>query len=289
MAVTLFDLVWKTLVELGVSRSGTATGGTTSTLIDTNGLKLVDNDYYNEGTVLILKTTDGGAPEKEFSVVSNFANQTSTVSLQDALSAVVGAGDTYGIANRRYPLYRVRQKINSILYLDGYIPGEDTSLLMVSGQTEYDLPVGASRDLRQVYLLSSNDDGDRKPIPVVNYRIQRTATGTQDKLILAYELPAGYYLWLRYAEQHAELRDADDELDPAIHPDRVVYPAAAELLREFRDRTRLRHLDSSISNMELKAETAKELHPLPALPPKQSRVGIVSRSLEIGTTYVRRG
>lgn len=53
MANTLFDLVWRCMVELGTARTGTATGGSETTLIDTNGLKLVDNDYFNEGSLFI--------------------------------------------------------------------------------------------------------------------------------------------------------------------------------------------------------------------------------------------
>jgi hypothetical protein len=152
----------------------------------------------------------------------------------------------------------------------------------VNNQREYNLPAAASLDLRQVYLLTDSTTGSRKPVPVLNWEIEKTATGTEDKLVLAYDLPGGYNLWLRYAKQHAELRDADDELDPAIHPDRLVAVAAAELLREFRDRTRLRHLDSTIEYLDGKAQRMVDRHPLPTIPQKQRKVMRISRTLKMG-------
>lgn len=291
MAIYLFDLIWKTLVELGVTRTGTATGGTTTTLIDTNGLKLTENNYYNEGTLFILKDSAGGgaAPEGEFSMVKDFTQTDKTLTVYDAFTVAPASGDVYGVANRRYPLHLIIEKLNNALYLDGYIPGEDTSITIVSGQSEYTLPAEASRDLRQVLFNSNqNDSDDNKWITVVNYDIQKTATGTADKLLLSYDLPVGSTLWLRYAKQHAEIRDTTDELDQAIHPDRLVYPVAAELLRWYRDRTRLRHLDASIDFLDMKAQKAKDQHPLPMLPAKQAKITRFNRTFEMGSVYYRR-
>lgn len=271
MAIELFDLVWKVVVELGTAKTGKATGGSTTTLIDTNALRLVENDYYNEGTLFILKA-GSAAPEKEFSKIKDFTQTSKTVEVYDALTAAPASGDTYGIANRRFPLYLVVEKINNALYMDGYIPGEDQSITTVAGQTEYTLPVGASRDLRQV-LVQTNDDSDMNLwTQVVNFDVQKTATGTQDVLVLAYELEAGRTLWLRYAKQHDELRIAGADLDEVIHPDRVVYAACAELLRWYRDKTRLRHLSDTINYLDAKATRAKDLHPLPVLPPRSAKI-----------------
>jgi hypothetical protein len=291
MAIYLFDLAWRVLVELGTARTGVATGGTTTTIIDTNGLKLIDDDYYNGGTAFILKDAGGesAAPENEFSKISNFANETATIALQDALTVSPAVGDTYGVANQRFPLFRIIQRINSALFMDGYIPGEDkTTITTAANQREYDLPAEASRDLREVFWLSNTDSDRTEPIPVVNWGIQKTAIGTADKLVLDYDLPSGYKLWIRYARQHPELRDASDELDQAIHPDRIVYGASAELLREYRDRTRLRNLGDTIEYLGLKAQRAKEMHPLPTLPSRQAKILRVSRTLEIGSRFYTR-
>jgi hypothetical protein len=290
MPITLFDLVWKTVVELGTAKTGLATGGTTTTLIDTDALRLVENDYFNEGTLFILKDQAGagGAPEGEFSKIKDFTQTSKTVTVYDAFTVAPASGDTYGIANRRFPLFLIMEKINNALYMDGYIPGEDTSLTTVAGQTEYTMPAGASRDLRQV-LVQTNEDSDMNDwTPVVNFDIKKTATGSGDLLVLSYELVAGRSLWLRYAKQHDRLDVATDELDESIHPDRIVYPAAAELLRWYRDKTRLRHLSDTIEHLDIKAARAKDLHPLPQLPPRSAKVMRFNRTLEIGNVYYRK-
>jgi hypothetical protein len=290
MTIQLFDLVWKTLVTLGTAKTGKATGGTTTTLIDTNALRLTENDYFNEGTLLILKDQAGAgaAPEKEFSRIKDFAQTNKTITVYDAFTVAPGSGDTYGVANRRYPLFLMQEMINNALYLEGYIPGEDTSITTVASQTEYTMPSGTSRDLRQV-LVSTNDDSDMNEwTPVVNFDIKKTATGTGDLLVLNYELEAGRTLWLRYAKQHDELTAASSELDEAIHPDRIVFSVAAELLRWYRDKTRLRHLGDTIDYLDLKAQRAKELHPLPQLPPRSAKVMRFNRTFEIGSVYYRK-
>lgn len=290
MTISLFDLVWKCVVELGTAKTGTATGGSTTTLIDTNALRLVENDYFNEGTVFVLKDSAGAsaAPEKEFGKIKDFTQTSKTVTLYDALTAAIAAGDMYGIANRRFPLFLITEKINNALFMDGYIPGEDTSITTVAGQLEYTMPVDASRDLRQVLYAYSDDTDANEWTPVVNFKIKKTATGSGDTLVLAYELPAGQTLWLRYAKQHARLETAAAELDTAIHPDRVVYPACAELLRWYRDKTRLRHLSDTIEHLDLKAQRAKDLHPLPQIPPRSANVMRFNRTFEMGQVSYRR-
>ena len=97
--------------------------------------------------------------------------------------------------------------------MDGYIPGEDVTLTTVANQREYTLPVQVSRDLRQVLIATNQDSNSNNWVPVVNFDVQATPTGTGNTLILNYDLPVGYTLWLRYAKQHGELTGATSELD----------------------------------------------------------------------------
>jgi hypothetical protein len=282
---TLFDLVWKCVVELGIARTGTATGGSTSTLVDTSGLRNVDEDYYEEGSLFILKSTDGAAPQKEFGEIDSFAADTDTVTLFSTVSAAIGAGDVYGVASRRFPLYLLKQKINNELYLGGEIPVDDTSLTTVADTLEYTLPEDiAAQDLRQVLRATSTDANNLRHVPVLNWDVQWSDTGTTSVLRLENELDAGYEMMLRYAKPHDELRSASDKLNVAIHPDRIVYQVCADSLRWYRNKTRLRHLDETVELLELKAQRARDRHPLPPLPTRQSKVTRVSRTLRMRGT-----
>lgn len=282
MTDTLFDLTLKVAIELGVVRQGVATGGATNTVIDTNLLASIDEDYFNEGTVWITDTTDDLAPKGEFEIVTDFTATGQILTLQAALTAAPAAGDRYAVAIRRYRLNEIIQQINNALYLDGYIAVDDiTSITTVANQREYTLPQAASLDLRMVEIQTNVVASNNQYKPLYNYAIQRTAGGTADILLLNQEYASGRVIKLTYATQHAALQVATDELNDAIHPDRIVFEAASKAMRNYADRTRLKHLDDTIQLMESWSELAKQRHPLPSLPGRQSKIGIISRSLEI--------
>ena len=273
---TLFDLTLKVAVELGIVRQGVATGGSTNTVIDTGLLATLDDDYYNLGTCWITDTTDDLAPEKEAAVISTFVGSTGTATLRDAITAVA-AGDKYAMAVPRYKLYELQQQLNSALYMDGYIPLIDTTITTVNNQREYTMIAAATRDLRGV-MIYTNDDSDRNvPRQLYNYDIRHSATGSADTLVLNADYEAGLTIELSYAAQHADLEIMTDKLNEAIHPDRLVYTAAAGAMRAYRDRTRLKHLDDSINRLDQMAELARQRHPLPPLPGRQSKLTIIGR------------
>ena len=283
MTETLFDLTLRTAIELGIVRQSVATGGSTNTIVDGNLLITLDDDYYIQGTAWITKTDDGLAPQGEMSIVSAFAGDTGTATLQDAITAVA-AGDRFAIGAPRYKLFEIIQQINNSLYMDGYISVVDDSIVTVANQREYTLPQDASLDLRSVQIMSNTGDTDRTiPRPVYNYDVKPSATGTPDTLVLNRDYEAGLTLYVTYAAQHAELVIPTDELNEKIHPDRIIFDAAANALRAYRDRTRLKHLERSIELLEQKAELAKQRHPLPALPGRQSKITIVGfRTMDHG-------
>ena len=282
MSNKLFDLTLRVAVELGIVRQGTATGGSTNTIIDTNLLATLDDEYYKLGTYWITDTSDDGAPEGESGVIADNVGSTGTVTLQDVVSQAVAAGDKFAMAVPRYKLYELKQQINHALYMDGYIPVIDTSLTTAANQREYSLPAAATRDLRQVNIYSNLDSDRNIPRPAYNWTIRHSATGSVDTLVLNRDYDAGLTIELSYATQHASLEETTDELNEAIHPDRIVYTAAAGAMRAYRDRTRLKHLEGSIERLDQMAEIARQKHPLPPLPTRQSKLTIVGRSLDAG-------
>lgn len=282
---TLFDLVIKSFTELGTLRSGTATGGATNTIIDTSGLKNVDDQYYEEGTAFIMYDAGGAgaAPQGEFSVVSKHEKLTSTLTLQNALSAAVVSGDKYGVAIRRYPLDRMVEKINMVLFSDVYIPLSDsTSLTVVADQLEYALPTGVGLDLREVYVAQNATADQEDWVPITNYEIRYTNTGTAKEIMFESSLDrygaAGNKIMFVYGSRHPDLRIASDTLNEFVHPDIVVYRACRDALQEYVDRTRLTHYGRKLDDLNQKAEAALATHPLPPIPPRKSKIRRVSRA-----------
>jgi hypothetical protein len=284
---TLFDIVYKCVIELGTARSGTATGGSTTTAIDTSGLKLVDEDYYNEGTFFALKdaSVDVADIGKTFAEITAFSADSKTLTFKSALADAVASGDSYAVANRRFPLFLLRQFVNNNLYLEGNIPTEDLTLTSVQDQLEYDLPSEIiAQDMRQVWVAQTATEDKKDYRLVYNWSIKWNATGTASIINLENGLPGGYEIRLVYAQPHTELRVATDALHSSVHADRVIYPVCVDALRWYRNKTRLTHLDAQIDFLERKAQVAKDRHPLPPLPTRQSKVGVISRTLKMRGT-----
>ena len=98
MTETLEQL--RTALAWSVSRlfSGTATGGTTTTLIDTAGLeRYTETDALKGALLYILDTTDEGAPEGESRRIQSFNTTSNTITVDRAFTAAPESGDTYEI------------------------------------------------------------------------------------------------------------------------------------------------------------------------------------------------
>src|SRR3990167_5677525 len=127
MSKTLFDCTLELARVLGVLTEGVATGGSTSTLIDTVERTEAD-DYWNGGTAWILYDAGGlgAAPQGEYAVVSDFANTGGVITLRTAITQVA-AGDRYAVAKKRYPLHLLVQKVNEAIAFIGPIEVADTT------------------------------------------------------------------------------------------------------------------------------------------------------------------
>lgn len=77
---------------------GTATGGSTTTLIDTNGLTNPDN-YFDEAVVLMTSGTNNGLQRR----VQTFTASTSTLTFYSAMTGAVASGATYELYRRFTP------------------------------------------------------------------------------------------------------------------------------------------------------------------------------------------
>lgn len=232
MTDNLFDLTYAVCSKLGMVREGLATGGSTTTIIDTNDRDEEDT-YWVGGTGWILRDAAGAgaAPENEYSVISTFVNSTNTITLRDALTVAPAVGDRYAVGKVRYPLWLLIQKINEAVVGMGEIPATDkATITTANSQTEYSIPIVANRHLIRVSLQTNKDTDDYGWIPLHGWGVERTAIGTADLLILASQPSDGYLLKLEYGEVHDPLYVSTDELSETVHIQRVVTLAAIKCL-----------------------------------------------------------
>lgn len=264
MSATLFDLTYWTARELPRSavKEGTATGGSVSTLVDTNDRKEADH-YWRGGTIWVLRDSAGAgaAPEKEYGIVSAFANSTSTLTLRSAVTAAIASGDTYAVCRKRFPLPTLIQKINQALIDMGPMPITNiTTITTATDQSEYSLPIAANLDLREVWMQTNlNDTNDYMWQRRYDWYKYASATGTADILTFQAPIPVGYLCKLVYMDHHPRLNVYSDKLSEHVSPERVIYKAAAMVLT---DRNINGDYNGDIARLEARALDAARMHPI---------------------------
>jgi hypothetical protein len=248
MPKTLFNLTHELARLLGVVAEGVATGGSTTTIADTVERTEAD-DFWNGGSAWILYDAAGAgaAPEGEYSFVSDFANSGGVVTLRSTLTAAVASGDRYAIAGLRYPLHLLIQKINEVLRTIPIQKDDITTITIAALQTEYSLPADVWA-LKEVWIQTNVDDtNDTQPQKLYDYHVQKSATGTANKLVLDRQFAAGDILKLVYLTDHATLRVATDKLDDSIHINRVLYDAAVRCLLWYK--SKVGDSDTSVNDL----------------------------------------
>lgn len=130
------------------SATRTATGGSTSTLVDT--ARSETDDYWNNSWLYIASTTDGAAPQGEESLVADFVAATDTLTVSPGFSAAVGVGDTYEL-RRYFSAAMIHSAINLAIQDAQYqlrVETEDETLVVVEDSLAYTLPADVEHVLR---------------------------------------------------------------------------------------------------------------------------------------------
>jgi|SRR5688572_16668772 len=228
MGKTLFDLTLDLARLLNSVQEGVATGGSTTTIVDTVE-RVEDDDYWNGGTAWITYDAGGlgAAPQGEYSFISDFTASSDTVTLRSTLTAAVAANDRYAISNVRYPLHLLIQKINEAF---GVIEKTDTSTVVIAAeQTEYSLPADVL-ELKEVYIGATDDTDDNRWEKIYDWYTQKSATGTANKIVFMRQHATDSAVKLVSLAYHSTLRASSDKLDDTIHWKKIVYNAAVACL-----------------------------------------------------------
>lgn len=151
MALTLSQVMARAWRELGFSIDILATGGSATTIVDTNS-QYSSDDALLGGTAIITKTTDGLTPEGKFARITDYVASTKTFTI-DTVTDAVAAGDSVLLATPRIKLPQMIKAVNDGLAELGTISLVDTSITLAAGTYEYNLPVGLKiRELRDVLI-----------------------------------------------------------------------------------------------------------------------------------------
>jgi len=231
MSYTLSDLIFDTSMKLGQVFTRTATGGSTTTVIDTSIAGQGGDDDWNDGTLIVRYTTDGNAPQGEFARITDYVNSTGTFTFA-ALTASVGAGDTYAYTTARWPLEQMIQLANMGLRALGWVTVVDTSLTTTAA-TEYDW---SHREPLRIDVQTNDETDNNNWMELRSWKFEHGEVGSDNKLILP-ELDTGKTLRVWYQDFHPQLSTYSDEVSQTIHPEVAIWAVVVEALKWMNSRT----------------------------------------------------
>ena len=271
----LTDLIQKVYSRLGQTTTYRATGGSTTTLVNSLWTNFgFDDDTFNNGALVVISTTDDAAPQGEFGYTSDYDEGSTTLTFSPAMTAAIESGDRVAFLRPLYPLDDMIEVVNDALHEIGkVVPAPDTSITTASNQTEYTLP----RALRNERILKAEiqgittdaNDNQWKEIPVKE--IPADAGSASTIIIPQYE--TGYTVRLWYKYYHPRVEAYSDYIHESI-PEELIVAYVVAMAREWyigrtqsNDPIDLQLLNKALGDLE----RAKREHKIYS-PPKRNRM-----------------
>jgi hypothetical protein len=286
MAFTLANLLTSALKSLGSLSSSTATGGGTTTVIDTTQTTELTGRTTNDmryGTIFITRDAGGAgaAPEGEFSIISAFAPSTGTTTVTPAFTQAVAVGDKYSFSSMAYPLDQMIELANDALKdLGPVVCVDSTTLDTDSTHTEYAVAVGWKREILKVMVQNkTTDSNDNQWAEVHGWRYAPAAGGTAGRLIFDMYPYDSHDLQVWYLGDHPTLTVATSVINEHLDPELVVRALVAKALewKNMRMSGNNPFLVQAWNRAEQRLSERKLTH-LPYRPSRKSRLMIVRDS-----------
>ena len=218
MALTLSKVMARAWREMGFSIDIIATGGSATTIIDTN-TQYTSDDSLVGGTAVVTQDAAGAgaSPEGKFARISDFVASTKTFTI-DTVTDAIAAGDSILLATPRIKLPQMKQAGNDGLSNLGTISLVDTSLSLSAGTYEYNLPVGLKiSKLKDILVF----DGVQY-IPVMGYVNYFPAAPGSAGILQFREIPYTGALRIVYEGVHPTLSAYNDVVSETIQEELAV-------------------------------------------------------------------
>lgn len=199
----------------------TATGGSTTTLIDTSGVVNEPADYFATGVIWFLTGNNAG----KSSPITTWNNTTKTFTFP-TMAGACAANDRYAAGNLDYPRWKLQDSVNQALKRMGEVLKTDITLTTVANQQAYTLPAGVN-DVKRVEVATFTAE----PYGWIPHFNWDTINGKIEFVNDSQPDTAGYKIRLWYYGDHAELTGDTDAIDASLHPERVKWNAIVDALR----------------------------------------------------------
>lgn len=136
---------------VGEKFAGTATGGSTTQLVDTN-LKSTADGFFNNGTLFIASGTNN----LETTIpVTAYTNSSRTFTFA-ALGSAINAGQRYEVTRLQYQRADLLEAVNQALQEIGTVTQKNDTLMSIASTEEYTLPTGVVNVVRVEVAANSS-------------------------------------------------------------------------------------------------------------------------------------
>lgn len=227
----LLQDVW---FRLGQMKRWKVTGGSTTTIVNSAWAGVEEQIYEDDdpsliyGTAVVIEDAAGAnaAPEGEIARITDYDSTTFTLTI-DALTQGVAVNDRVGIVSPLFPYEDMIEAANTALFKLGEIELVDTSLSIVSQQSEYALPAAIRTRPSRVRRATLQDAGNSAWVDVPTWDVIPAAPGSNWTLVLP-EIEPGYSVEVRYIGVHPKLTAFDSNISDSIHPELAISALLAE-------------------------------------------------------------
>ena len=225
--------------KIGITTTGVATGGSTTSVIDTGiGDRYTDDDM-KDGTVFIVRDAGGSnaAPENQWGVISAYVQSTNTFTIS-ALTAAVASGDTYMFTMPFISIYEMLELANQALKSLGDIAAVYSTFTTAAQQTEYNLPTALKRGdiIRADLQTNSADSNDNGWVPISNWSIIPAAPGSTGLFVIP-QYTSGYTIRIIYNGIHPVLTAYNSPISESVHPELISNMLVKAALGWYNGRT----------------------------------------------------
>jgi hypothetical protein len=282
MAFTLSEVLQAMYRYLGQFNVTTATGGSTTTFVDSKQVGLHRDNSWKDGACFVTRDAGGAnaAPEGQFARCSTYVNTSGTFTVDTALTAAVASGDTFGFVSSYYPLYQMIQAVNDGLRNLGDMPLVDTTTLdTIAGDTEYAAAVAwkRARPYRIDIQGRTGDSADNQWEETTDWEWVPAAAGSAGRIIFGHYPLGSRDIRVWYHDRHGVVNAYSDVINERLDPQLAVLAATQEALNWQNSRVQgadpfLLQLSNKCAN-ELEMRLAKTPIQKPKRRPKLLIVG----------------
>ena len=213
---TVFDITLQVAKEVTDVIEGAATGGSTTTLVDTALLASQPADFFNGGKLFIKSGTHA---DKVFTITDFTAG--GTVTFVALAGGAIVSGVRYAIIRNTYPFDQIMSAVQRAL--DSTFTIDSNGTLTGDGETlVFTLPTGVSNVIR----VEQQDASGRRN---TSNHVRELHNGTI-RFDYGYAPNDGDVLVVYYKTPHPELVDYTTVIKDEINLDWLKHRAAVELL-----------------------------------------------------------